>query len=100
MVKKKVLTHGQIHLQNALSKIQRRLGGLRYKQLNTILTDALQQQRLTGNAEHHKAWIRVLLVDYYDPMYDFQTARKEDRVIFRGQYDDVLDYLESNYQIT
>jgi tRNA 2-selenouridine synthase len=88
------------HLQNALNKIQRRLGGVRYKQLNAILTDAIEQQRSTGDAEHHKTWIRVLLVDYYDPMYDFQTARKEDRVIYRGQHEDVLAYLSSHYQIT
>jgi tRNA 2-selenouridine synthase len=88
------------HLQNALNKIQRRLGGVRHKQLNAILTDAIEKQRSTGDAEHHKTWIEILLVDYYDPMYDFQTSRKEERVVFRGQQDEVLAYLKSHYQIT
>jgi len=87
-------------LQTSIDKIQRRLGGARYKELKSILTNAIEQQIISGDSEAHKEWIKVLLVDYYDPMYDFQTSKKEDRVIFRGQHDDVLAYLKSHYQIT
>lgn len=87
-------------LQTSIDKIQRRLGGVRYKELKTLLTDAIEQQVSTGNTEHHKDWIKVLLADYYDPMYDFQTAKKQDRVVFKGPQDDVIDYLQEHYQIT
>jgi len=87
-------------LQTSIDKIQRRLGGVRYKELKTLLTDAIQQQISTGNLEHHKEWIKVLLVDYYDPMYDFQTEKKQDRVIFRGEKNDVLSYLKDHYEIS
>ncbi|NOQ89451.1 MAG: tRNA 2-selenouridine(34) synthase MnmH [Gammaproteobacteria bacterium] len=87
-------------LTTSLDKIQRRLGGLRYKQLKKILSDALVQQKATGETENHKAWIEVLLSDYYDPMYDFQTAKKQDRVVFKGEQDDVLTYLNERYKIT
>jgi tRNA 2-selenouridine synthase len=87
-------------LHTSIDKIQRRLGGVRHKELKALLSDAIQQQLSTGNRELHKQWIRLLLVDYYDPMYDFQTAKKEDRVVFRGQQNDVLAYLQSHYQIT
>jgi len=87
-------------LQLSIDKIQRRLGGVRYKALKTLLNDAIQQQISSGNTEHHKQWIKTLLVDYYDPMYDFQTEKKLDRVVFRGQQDDVLSYLKERYQIT
>ena len=87
-------------LHTSIDKIQRRLGGARHTELKALLTDAIQQQLSTGNTELHKEWIRLLLVDYYDPMYDFQTAKKEDRVVFRGQKNDVLAYLQSHYQIT
>ena len=86
-------------LQTSIDKIQRRLGGVRYKQLKQLLTDAPQQQITTGNTELHKDWIKVLLVDYYDPMYDFQTDKKLDRIVFRGQKKEVLDYLEERYGI-
>jgi len=86
-------------LQLSIDKIQRRLGGVRYKELKVLLSDALQQQTASGNTEHHKQWIKVLLVDYYDPMYDFQTEKKQDRVIFKGKQEDVLSYLKEHHKI-
>ncbi len=87
-------------LQLSIDKIQRRLGGVRYKQLKALLVDAIQQQISTGDIDSHKEWIKVLLVDYYDPMYDFQTEKKLDRIIFRGSQEAVLAYLKQQYQIT
>ncbi len=87
-------------LQLSIDKIQRRLGGVRYKELKALLTDAIQQQITSGDNEHHKQWIKTLLVDYYDPMYDFQTQKKQDRVVFKGQKNEVLSYLKEQYQIT
>lgn len=94
--------HGQQHgfhiwaekLHDSVDKIQRRLGGARYKSLKALLADAITQQQSAMTAEHHKDWIRFLLVDYYDPMYDFQLAKKQHRVVFRGVADDVLAYLK------
>lgn len=83
-----------------IDKIQRRLGGARHKELKALLNDALLQQRSSGNTEHHKAWIKVMLVDYYDPMYDFQLSKKQDRVVYRGPQEDVFSHLKSHYDIT
>jgi len=41
-----------------------------------------------------------LLVEYYDPMYDYQIGKKQERVIFQGGEDEVLEYLENQYQIS
>jgi tRNA 2-selenouridine synthase len=35
------------------------------------------------------------LVDYYDPMYNYQIQKKLDRVIFKGSSSEILDYLRS-----
>ncbi|MFK5914967.1 MAG: tRNA 2-selenouridine(34) synthase MnmH [Woeseiaceae bacterium] len=78
-------------LHESIDKIQRRLGGVRYKQLKSQLTDAIQQQK-NGNEENFKDWIKVLLVDYYDPMYDYQLSKKQERVIFKGNKNEVLHY--------
>lgn len=90
--------HWVEQLHDALDKIQRRLGGVRHKELKVILTNALHEH-VSGNAESHKEWIKVLLVDYYDPMYDYQLNKKQDRVVFKGTQDAILDYLQSNYSI-
>ena len=86
-------------LHDSIDKIQRRLGGVRYKGLKEQLTDAIQQQML-GNTQHFKDWIKVLLVDYYDPMYDYQLSRKQERVIFKGNQNDVFKYLNNEYKIS
>jgi len=87
-------------LQESIDKIQRRLGGVRYKELKKLLTHAIEQHQSNNNLESHKNWIKVLLVDYYDPMYDYQFSKKESRVIFKGSQDDILEYLKSHYKLT
>ena len=87
-------------LQTSIDKIQRRLGGVRHKELQTLLSDAIQRQLSTGDAERHKDWIKLLLVDYYDPMYDFQTEKKLDRVVYRGTQEEVLGYLKEQHNIS
>lgn len=87
------------HLELSFDKIQRRLGGVRHKALKTLLADALQHQKKTGDAELHKQWIKLLLVDYYDPMYDYQLSKKKDRVVFTGNMTEVIAYLREAYNI-
>jgi len=87
-------------LQESIDKIQRRLGGVRHKELKQLLTYAIEQHQSNNNLESHKDWIKVLLVDYYDPMYDYQFSKKASRVIFKGSQDDILDYLKSHYKLS
>ena len=47
------------------------------------------------NAEPHRGWIKTLLVDYYDPMYNYQLANVDERVVFKGSYDAVLDWAQT-----
>lgn len=86
-------------LLDAIDKIQHRLGGLRHKELKKLLSNAIQQQT-SGNTESHKEWIKVLLVEYYDPMYDYQLSKKQDRVVFKGNQNDVFDYLSTKVNIS
>jgi tRNA 2-selenouridine synthase len=80
-------------LLTALEKIQRRLGGLHYTAIKSLMEYAITMHRNSAEPEHHKAWIRSLLTEYYDPMYDYQLGRKTERVVFRGEQDDVLNHL-------
>ena len=86
-------------LIDCIDKIQRRLGGVRHKQLQTLIKDAIKQQSVSGELENHKEWIKRLLVDYYDPMYDFQLSKKQDRVEFKGHTTEVLAFLKETYHI-
>ena len=80
------------HLTAALSRIERRLGGIRYRELAALM-DAAFRTDGSGRGDAHRVWIRRLLEYYYDPMYDYQLAGKKDRVVMRGNPREVADYL-------
>ncbi len=83
------------YLTSVLDKIQRRLGNERYRELKTIMHAALDKQRSQHIADDHRIWIQALLQSYYDPMYDYQLQKKTRRIVFRGDYEAVLHYLQS-----
>ncbi|RDH82697.1 MAG: tRNA 2-selenouridine(34) synthase MnmH [endosymbiont of Galathealinum brachiosum] len=89
-----------MQLIEAIDKIQRRLGGVRHKQLKSLLTYAIDQQRENNITEFHRDWIKSLLVDYYDPMYDYQFSKKVERVVFKGSHNEVLEFLSDHYHLS
>lgn len=80
---------------DSLGRIKKRLGGMRYTTMNNKLQSAIHSLKNSGDALCHSDWIRDLLVEYYDPMYDYQIKKKLDRVIFRGNKEQVIDYIKS-----
>jgi tRNA 2-selenouridine synthase len=84
------LTEEDVHkrYQNALLRIGKRLGGQRLQTLQKRL-----HQAFTAHASH-TAWIDYLLREYYDPMYDYQLSKKQQRIRVRGNARDVADFLE------
>lgn len=87
------------YLLASIDKIQRRLGGVRHQELRQLLSTAIQQHREHKDLSMHREWIHSLLIDYYDPMYDYQLSKKQERVVFRGSSDEVLSYMQSEYGI-
>jgi tRNA 2-selenouridine synthase len=72
----------------ALNRIERRLGGLRRRQVEV----ALDAGFVTGE---HDEWVALLLEWYYDPMYDHQLAAKQERTLWRGNADELRERLGS-----
>ncbi len=83
-------------LHNSLAKVERRLGGLRYQNINRVLERALEAHAASDPAQH-KDWIRDMLVEYYDPMYRWQLRKKESRVLLRGSAAEVKAYLDQQF---
>ncbi|MFQ3202011.1 MAG: tRNA 2-selenouridine synthase, partial [Zhongshania sp.] len=70
----------------------KRLGGVAYGEISNLLEQALNAHR-KGDPEQHRGWIERLLVDYYDPMYDYQLRSRSDLIVFRGDRAAVRDWL-------
>jgi len=85
--------HWRDYLLDSIDRIRKRLGGDRHRQLRSLMAAAIEQQARSGDAGGHDAWISALLVDYYDPMYDYQLEKKLERVVVRGDADQLRDWL-------
>lgn len=76
----------------SLAAVQKRLGGVAYQRLRGSMEMAFGAQR-RGDFAQHQIWITDLLANYYDPMYDYQINNKAERIVFRGDFAAVTEYL-------
>lgn len=77
-----------------LARIQRRLGGERYKQVKQCFAAALQEFFASQSIAGFHRGIKILLIDYYDPMYRYQLANKSAPIIFTGPELEFLQWSE------
>lgn len=82
-------------LLDSIDRIRRRLGGARHQQLRGLLVDALQRQQDNGDTSLHRLWIKPLLRDYYDPMYDYMLQQRTGQILFKGSREDVQQWLQA-----
>ncbi|MEW5838951.1 MAG: tRNA 2-selenouridine(34) synthase MnmH [Pseudomonadota bacterium] len=80
------------HVHASLDRIHRRLGGLRHAAMKGLLDEGLRALQ-DDDATPLQEFVRRLLVDYYDPMYDYQISRKQERIVFRGERAAVQEWL-------
>ena len=78
-------------LFTALDRIKKRLGGQRHLELTRQMREAFEH----ADEDRHRAWIRQLLSDYYDPMYDYQIEKKKGRSVFAGQRSAIVEFLQT-----
>lgn len=80
-------------LLSALHRISKRLGLQRF---TTIKAQLLQASK-SGSRDAHFEWISNLLTWYYDPMYQYQLSKKQERIVFQGNARAVHGYLSANH---
>lgn len=84
------------YLERGMFGIRKRLGLQRYEELLQVQQNAVQVMQSTGSLTGHDGWLQPLLEQYYDPMYTYQLSKKADRIVFRGEYDEVKAWLAEN----
>ncbi|NYT85422.1 tRNA 2-selenouridine(34) synthase MnmH [Pollutimonas harenae] len=83
------------HLRLSLRNISKRLGMERYQRLAAIMDNALAEQQRSGSVDGHRGWIEGLLAEYYDPMYAHQQESRAEQIVFRGDRQAVMEYLQT-----
>jgi tRNA 2-selenouridine synthase len=94
----------QQHLRSGLARIRKRLGGALYADIDRQIVSAFSsgtgeavEQYMDPAAEHqHRQWIELLLVKYYDPMYEYQMSNRDGKVLARGTRDEIIEIALGN----
>ena len=83
------------YLHHGLFAIRRRLGLQRFAELTALLDVALTEQQTNGGTDGHMGWLVPLLNEYYDPMYRYQLEKKAAKIVFRGTWQEVADWVQT-----
>lgn len=86
----------QQSMQDAMKRIERRLGHEKYAIVSSLFEAAVCEQLQNGTFFGYKEWIEYLLTHYYDPMYDYQIQKRAHRVIFCGDASEVEAFMRDN----
>lgn len=80
------------YVLGSLHRIRKRLGGEKYKEMSASFEMALMHFFSTGDSSQFKEGIHILLRDYYDPMYAYQRSKREGKIIFTGNREEVIEW--------
>jgi tRNA 2-selenouridine synthase len=81
------------YLVDSLLRVKKRLGGKRTQEILAMMESAIAIQH-TDDFASHRQWLNALTVDYYDPMYSYQLSKKQERVLFRGDRAEVMEWID------
>ncbi len=83
------------YLLTSTDKIKKRLGGKAHSEIKQLIMIALRAQQSQNSTTEHLTWISPLLEKYYDPMYEYQLSKKGQRIVFKGDTDQSLNWLDN-----
>lgn len=83
-------------LHGSLQSLQKKLGLERYKVLAQLLSEAIQASLQLENHDKHRAWIHLLLVQYYDPQYQHFQSQHPEKILHKGTPEEFLKWVSSS----
>ena len=82
------------YLLSSLDRIRKRLGNQNYEAIKQKMHQASNYEISDTFKEIHREWIQILIQKYYDPMYEYQLRKKEDRIIFEGTRKEFSEWIQ------
>lgn len=83
------------YIYESMNKVKKRFGGDRLIQVIKELEKAYHHQLSTGKFDLHRDWIEKFLNDYYDPLYKKSIKVTSNSLLFKGNYNEVLDFMNT-----
>ena len=83
-------------LLNNLKQISRRLGGDKYREINKMMRQAIDNYRNKNDTTVFYLVIYELLINYYDPMYAHHLKRRDNPIVTRGNKQALFQWIMQN----
>jgi tRNA 2-selenouridine synthase len=80
-------------IRDAILRIKKRLGGDRFTLINSMLDSAIIALRSQNQWSGFDDIINILLSEYYDPIYEYQYQQKNEKTIFKGSHQEIIQWL-------
>jgi tRNA 2-selenouridine synthase len=80
--------------KRATKNISKKLGGLRSEEIQKSILQSEEIFLKTKNIEPNLNWIQLLLIYYYDPLYETSLERRQPKILFRGDAKSMLDFFK------
>ena len=77
----------------SLKNIKRRLGNKIYSEIKYLMENAFYN----NEEELHKEWILMILLNYYDKMYNYKLDMRKDFIVYKGTNESCKDYINSMF---
>jgi tRNA 2-selenouridine synthase len=79
-----------------IERIRNKLGGLECDKIKSLLKKSFTSDAINEDAlGAHLDWIERLLTHYYDKQYFYSLSLKSRKILFKGFWQDCLDFLKS-----
>ena len=83
------------NVKAGLKRIQKRLGNQLYTQLSYLFNETYSKHTQPEAKALYMEWITLLLERYYDPMYDYQIQKSSIPIVFQGDENAVLEFIQN-----
>ena len=77
----------------SLKNIKRRLGNKIYNEIKYLMENAFYN----NEEELHRKWILMILLNYYDKMYNYKLDMRKDFIVYKGTSESCRDYINSMF---
>ena len=84
------------HHRNSLARIRKRFGPENSLRALQLLDHALELHRRHRDTTGYADFIELMLREYYDPMYDYQLEKKQQRVVMKGTADELVEWADKS----
>jgi tRNA 2-selenouridine synthase len=83
------------YYETSLKKIEKRLGGLKMKEILTDLQKSKDDFLFKKELNSNRVWIEKLLVSYYDGLYSSSFQNRNPEILFQGHHVEISEFLKT-----